>query len=471
MPFASYRRRRRVISGRGAYTSRYGTRLSGRGAYSYKNPGPVGKVGRTIGAMIGSRYAGPLGSWLGNRIGGLVHYPAKLFGSGAYRRRRNTGHGSGAYSFTGSGKMAPQVPEFINNADDSITICHREYICDIITHSTPGLFQVQDFYINPGSSLFPWLSTLVQTSYQQYQFSSLVFAFKSSSADSLNSTNTQLGTVIAAINYDATDQPYATRIELENTQWSQSLKPSADALIPVECATKQTFAKGLLYVLNAFQVPEGADPKLYYLGRLSIATIGFQAASVKIGSLYATYKVKLYKPVMLKPLAQGMQTSLARSGAAAATPLGTATVANIYNCNSLNIRISTATGQTITFDKSRLQIGTRIVLVWRFTGSGSVTCTYPAITSSGFAGLSMFSHGATGAPHDGAFWLSPYTGEAGTMMLMVYYFEVSGIDTDPWIKFGNGGNLPTSFICCDLQIQQFCGTRLDFIGGEVNCGP
>ena len=83
--------------------------------------------------------------------------------------------------------------------------------------------------------------------------------------------------------------------------------------IPVECDPKQTgLNNGLLYIINGNNVPTGADPKTYYLGKLFIGTTGLQGTSVNVGSLYVHYKVKLYKPVMTAPASNALVYTVPR---------------------------------------------------------------------------------------------------------------------------------------------------------------
>lgn len=292
-------------TGSGAYQRRvyqprrYARRIYGNGAYTYDNPGPYGRVGEFLGGHIGNYVApGGSGRTYGSKVGRYIgHKVGKLFGSGAYTYDPNASLESRPVT------LAPEMPKF-DVRGDSVTIAHREYLGDIISSSTAGAFDISSFDINPASSdSFPWLSTIAGQSFQQYKFDGLIFEFRSFSADALNSTNTALGSVSACICYDYNDQNPQSRYDIENTDWSSACKPSENMNIPVECKPSQTGMNGLLYVLNTPGVPAGADPKTYFMGKMFIATQGFQGTSVNIGSLYVTYKIRLFKPVMTRPLA------------------------------------------------------------------------------------------------------------------------------------------------------------------------
>lgn len=444
--------------GQGAY-KRYTVpyrRAYGKGAYNVDN-GPWANRGASVGGFIGGHYGGPVGkavgSWLGRRA---FHYPAKLFGSGSYDQV------SGGEVVPGqtARNIAPQVPTFTGaTKDDSVVISHREYLGDIITSSTPGAFNIQSFALNPSeTNSFPWLSNIVQPNYQQYKFDGLIFEFKSFSADALNSTNTALGSVFSCINYDYTDADLASRYEVENTDWSASCKPSEDMLIPVECKPRQTSLGGLLYVINGNTVPTNADPKMYYLGKMWIGTTGFQGTSVNIGSLYVTYKIRLYKPVMTRPLSNALIFSQARSTVDASNLWGTTTFASTSNCDSIGVSIS---GNVLTMSRARLVIGQRFMMVLYITGSVAGTVNYPTITHSG--GTSYNSFDGYGLPTAA----SPPNGSASTKMLMVNTFTVTNNSQDLTITLGGATGLPIGTTFSQVNISQVCGIPYNQIGQYV----
>ena len=343
----------------------------GSGAYTLDN-GPWAKRGAAAGSFIGGKFGGPVGAYLGGALGRrLFHYPAKLFGSGAYykRQRRPLIRGHGSYEVD---KMAPEVPTFSKNGD-YVEISHREYICDIISHATPGNTRVETFAISPSeTATFPWLASIVQPSFQQYKFEGCVFQFQSRSADALNSTNTALGSVVSGIDYDTTASDFNTRQEIENLQWSQSCKPSCDTNIPVECATRYTaLGGGMLYVLNQAGTPtEGVDLKTYILGKLYILTTGMQGSSVNLGSLYVTYKIRLYKPMISRPLSNANVVKYYRTGISNTAPLGVNTLLSTYTCDTLGVTFNSA-GTGISFRTDRLQAGMRLQLVLQIVGNSS----------------------------------------------------------------------------------------------------
>lgn len=436
--------RNRVMYGTGAYYLPKRTRISGRGDYTLENgtwANTGGYLGRLAGEAVGGKIGGMIGGWAGRRA---FHYPAKLFGSGSY--------GISNYPT----KLAPQIPQFSTSSyDDSVVIAHREYLGDIITSATPGAFKIESYGLNPSEvNAFPWLSNIVQPNFQQFKFEGLVFEFRSFSANALNSTNTALGSVFACINYDYTDEELTSRYEVENTDWSKSAKPSENFLVPVECKTRQTGMGGLLYVINGNNVPPNTDPKTYYLGKLWFGTTGFQAGSVNIGSLYITYKIRLYKPLMTKPLSNALYASYMFSGATNTTAhFGTALVANASNCDSIGLTFS---GNIMTISHKRLIVGQTFFFIY-YVGSATPTAgvVIPTIaTSSGLTGLAYFMNSA-GAPYSSSAAAQPQTAVLETNIMYVQQLSVVSNTSDQTITL-TGGVYPAT-ATCQVILAQFCG--------------
>jgi len=415
-------------------------KASGKGAYSFSKS--VGDIGEKVGAKAGG--------WLGRQA---LQRPAEWLGLGAYRRRVT---GRGAYSID-DGVLAPAVPRFVNNGnDDSIVVSHREYIGDVYTSSSANTFSVQSFDINPGSNItFPWLSTIAQTSFCQYRFDGLMFEFVSTSSDALNSTNTALGAVVACINYDSNDPAYASRMQMENTSWANACKPSQNLIIPVECDPKMTAMQGLLYVSNNGVLPNTADITSYNLGKLSIATTGFQGTSINIGSIYVTYKCRLFKPAMLPPLSNANRTLLIRTGCTTAVPFGTATSTTLAvpaECDTLGV---TFTATTITIPKKRLQNGQRFAMVAQFLhDSGAATC--PTVGySSNLDQFAAFGSAAATPVANPVFGFPNPVGATQVQCGFVTLFGINNDNADAVITL-SAGTLPANCVL-NVQIYQVCG--------------
>jgi len=76
----------------------------------------------------------------------------------------------------------------------------------------------------------------------------MVFEFVSTSANALNSTNTALGQVICATNYNSSAAIYANIAEALNSEFSTCTKPSESVMHMIECAPAQSYNGGFYYI-------------------------------------------------------------------------------------------------------------------------------------------------------------------------------------------------------------------------------
>jgi hypothetical protein len=214
--------------------------------------------------------------------------------------------GLGAYHING-GKlgMGHGPPMFSGGAAPHVR--HREYIGDV---SGSTAWQATSYRINPASeATFPWLNKLGDR-FEQYRLHGAVFEFVSTSADSLNSTNTALGTVIGAVVYDTKRNStpgvlptFNNKLEMENYQYAISGRPSRNYMYPVELAKSQTPLTEM-YLVDDYDFANDqntvGDSRFNDVGVFVLATIGMQASAV-IGELWVTYDVELIKPRIDSP--------------------------------------------------------------------------------------------------------------------------------------------------------------------------
>lgn len=232
---------------------------------------------------------------------GDYHCAPSRYGNGPTAHRLSFA-GLGDYKVKKNVFLSGSLPVMTNRSSGGGTVIRfQEYLKDIVTDQNPNTFNLSSLLLNPGNTnTFPFLSQ-VANNYEQYELEGLVFEFRSTSADALNSTNTALGSVMMATQYDVADAPFSTKQEMLNYEFSTSVKPSASTLHMIECDPRQTSISEL-YVLDGDTAPPNTDARLYHLGRFSIATTGFQGASVNIGELHVTYQVRLLKPKLYTTL-------------------------------------------------------------------------------------------------------------------------------------------------------------------------
>lgn len=415
------RRTKKRKSSRKSSSSRYGTSnrmgniriMQGRGAYRMNTRD-----------SFGTRWGGYAGSKLGEFVGGGLQ---SLVGLGDYSVKRNV-------------LLGGNLPQVVNNPSGGGTIIRfQEYLGDVITSPDANSFDIQSFLLNAANNrTFPFLSQIA-SNYEQFDFEGLLFEFKSTSADALNSVNTALGTVMLATQYDVLDTPFVSKLGMLNYEFSTAVKPSESCLHMIECAPRQTTITEL-YTLFGSATPETADPRMYFLGRFHVATTGFQGTSVNIGQLHCTYQVRLLKPKLFVTLGnangeyrRNLATTTSTAVYTDTLPLGTVaalaetaqTGANV-NIVATNIDI-TQVGTTLTFPPTTAVKFYRIICQW--SGDTAVAVVYPVTTFANCTQISLA--------------LSPLGGQTGSVVTRTDIISTTGNGLAPLLTYPAGGTLPT----------------------------
>lgn len=346
------------------YSRPYGGGGNGRAAVVYPSVYGYGDYKMNANDSLGTQWGGYLGAKGGEFLGG------------AAQQLLSTLTGFGDYSVKSNVLLAPELPTIINDSvKGGITFRHKEYLRDIITSGTAGAFNLDSYLLNPGNSkTFPWLSQVAQN-FEQYSLEGVIFEFRSMSADALNSTNTALGTVIMATNYDSLDTNFKGKGEMENYEWGMSCKPSVNMLHPIECAPRQTSITEL-YVLDG-PVPSGADPRLYHWGNMQIATTGFQGTSVNIGELWVTYQVRLLKGRIFQAIGLEIGTYIASNAVYTnALPLGPNLDSYVVDLDTIGMIIDPA-NRNIGFPINGVRKAYVVYIQW----TGTIAAyTFPSYT-------------------------------------------------------------------------------------------
>jgi len=253
-------------------------------------------VFRQLGSLVGSSILGSPGTALGQEAGA---YFGKITGMGAYKLNRNSlmTNSNGPISFSGIG--------------EGTVITHREFLTDI---TGSAAFTIQNYYINPGLvATFPWLSA-VAAQFEQYEMLGLVFEYRPTCANSVGTTNTALGTVVMATDYDVYDTNFSSKQQMEAYEFATSCVPYNSMVHPVECSPR-------LNILKNQYIRTGAvtgELHFYDVGNFQLATVGMQQPAV-IGELWVSYKVRLLKPKIPTPIGSNLPVWHAREN-----PIGTA---------------------------------------------------------------------------------------------------------------------------------------------------
>lgn len=194
--------------------------------------------------------------------------------------------------------IKPDVPE-IRNAkyrEGGTIIRHREYLGPVYSSATPGDFKIDSYALQPAQKRsFPWLAKLA-SSYEEYTPNGIMYEFKSTCSDAIaSSSNLALGQIMLATQYDSTDAPFASDIEMLNYSWAQSGKVSDCVVHFIECASNQSPLTHL-YTRLVDVEPLSDSLRFTDFGRFSIASQGLQGTSVNLGQLWVTYEFIFFKP-------------------------------------------------------------------------------------------------------------------------------------------------------------------------------
>jgi len=258
-------------------------------------------MGRALLRALGGIGGGAAGLLAGSPSAGLNYgyslgnSAATILGLGSYSVRSNS-------LYTNAIKTG-QVPN-MHTAGQSVIVRHKEYIGDVVSSATAGVFNATSFPINPGmAQTFPWLAGIANQ-YQEYTFRGLLFEYKSASADAIaSSTNTALGTVILTTRYNPILPAPSGKVDALNEYYSSDAKPSEDFCHFIECDPKEN-PFNVLYVRDS-TLPFGANNNSnnfslqnYDLGDLFVCTQGLQGTSVVCGEIWASYEVELRKPII-----------------------------------------------------------------------------------------------------------------------------------------------------------------------------
>lgn len=270
------------------------------------------------------------------------HYGGRrvVFGFGAYSVFAN--------SFMDMKGVSTGVPRVKNHAGET-RITHREFVGPVVSSATAGAFTNEAFVIQPGlGASFPWLS-LIAHAFSSYRLKGMLFEFVSSSGDSVGSTNTALGSVIMATNYNSNDAEYATLSQMLNSEYSVAEKPSRNIRHYIECGEGTQHVDEYFVRSNAV-LESGQNSNLYDFATFQIASNGCPGAGVTLGNLYVSYDIELLKPqVEAAPGSQILSASWALTLPTTAAYFP-GTITEIFN-SIPNFSISDTTASTFTLPR------------------------------------------------------------------------------------------------------------------------
>lgn len=239
-----------------------------------------GSLGSQLGGQLGlSRPGRSVGKSLGARL-------SKLIGSGDYEISdmpiansliKGSAAGSNGYAQFG-------------NASQGTRVQHREYLQDVFTPLTAGTFGITEFSVNPGLPFtFPYLANIAQN-FEEYKIRGLVFEYISTTSP--YNTNSAMGSVIMAMEYNAAAPPFTSKPQMENSDFAISARLDKNIMYGVECASN---VQNSYYVRNsASSLPlPMTDLGTFYVATQTPSTF---PANSNIGELWVTYDVEFFRP-------------------------------------------------------------------------------------------------------------------------------------------------------------------------------
>jgi len=315
-------------------------------------------AGGALGTVFNMPYLKGVGKWLGSGIG-------QIFGSGDYQMVGQRP----SYNVLTNDR---QIPQFTAGERTNI-VCHREYLGDLTGTTT---FSNRPYALNPGDkNTFPWLSTVAKN-YQQYRIHGMIFEFRPLITDYV--TNGAPGVVVFATNYNSADPLFRTKVEMENSEYAVSVKPTNNLIHAIECSPAETSITKL-YIRNG-PVPPGQDPRLYDMGLTQLASQG--NPTQLIGELWVSYCVEFFKPALPEDIGiDALSQSVTRTVFTNGNPLGTQADISVGDLPGV-----TVTGTGIFFDTSVPDGTYQLSVIW--SADVALAVTVPTFTLT--AGLTPY---------------------------------------------------------------------------------
>jgi len=442
----------RPIKGQGGYFSDI---LSGLGSLGGK---ALGSAFGPVGSMVG----GVSGGWLGNKL-------AKIAGFGKYKIKSNALLANQNFMFNEGNSS----PTFEYTKDGSVIICHREFLGVLnasasTTASNVTAFGGRFFNVNPtNSATFPWLHAIALM-FQEWEPMGIIFETKKLIGTTASAGGTivnNIGEVFAASIYDiqagyaevgnsgGLNLPFQNQSDMENTEFTQDHAAYESFYHPLECDPSQRITKNL--TCYAADIAVGTQIIGFPNNTNTLCLTQFASAyapqvSEALQEIFIIYKIKLMKPLIkFAPVSKNLFFRAdALASVVNATPLGLATSTTLPLVNRLAVgsslfpsSITTSTGSLLNFLSSSFSIGEKFEVSY-YVGGTAAAIAAPTISyGTGLVALAVYDNGTT-AQHS-----IPADAVSSARFQMVFAFSVTeaiSTTSTTFIKFGNGGTLPTN---------------------------
>jgi hypothetical protein len=343
-------------------------------------------------------------------------------------------------------------PQFVTKAPGCTRICKREYVGDVV--SAGGGFAMTSYQINPtNTTTFPWLSTVSQN-YDSFRFRGLIFEYISLSATAVSSTNTALGAVILATQYNVGSPPFISKLQMDQYEYAVSTVPSQSAIHPIECKP----GTDVLEVYYTYATLTG-DPRLSTMGTFNLATVGQQAAC-NIGELWVSYDIELLKPRLNSVSNSNTLFGTYYSALAAYSNGASITGTAAFTGSPAPVSLSYATGSynTLSFNQSTISLDPSkpgsfaIEMTYYFTGPyliGNTTTQVFSVGCNSFCGginLPGLPYPTLAGPNNAGGTLTSTSSAGGTYSFKFAVYVGSGLSANqvPLVTISNASLLLSS---------------------------
>lgn len=424
--------------------------LKGSGAYDMSNikaalKPVVREALANAGAAIGGM-SGPHGAAFGKVLGQKL---SRIIGSGDYESNTSVNsliHPPGGMA---SASFAPD--------QDVVRIRRREFLGDVLAPAVAGTFTNYPYSINPGlKATFPFLSQMAPN-YEEYCFDGLVFEFISSASPYISSS--ALGTVIAAMEYNASGPTFSSKYQMENSAHAISTRLDKNLMYGVECA-KGANAQNCYYVRTGTSVLPVTTTDLGTF-QLAVAPSASVPASTVLGELWVTYDICLKRPILNTSRYGVYHLYCSDTAVLPARPLGNTVVTET---NLGGASFTRASASTITF--ANATVGDQYLLTWWIVGGTNAAGvpTVPGITSGvgnvlshNFLYNDLASYTAGGQASGGAY----VTGVATLLVNFTFQLTAStgtitfGTTGTNWPSGAGGSEVIISYIGNNLKSGDF----------------
>lgn len=427
------------------------TKQKGGNKKKSKKSGGGSQAGVSYSNTSGPSNSGSFGSKLGGFLGDAAQRMlSHITGFGDYTVSQNSLY---------SGSVDSSGPPAFAGGRGQTRIVHREYIGDVL--SVGSAFSINYYLdINPSNQLaFPWLSTIANN-YETFKFHGLIFEYKTTSATAVASTNTALGVVVMATQYNIDDPVFTSKVQMEQFQFAVSTVPSNSMIHPVECKPQSGVTENL-YVYTGGT----GDLRFTQAGVFTLATAGQQAAA-NIGELWVSYDICLSMPRQSNVSAgfyyRWGVANASGTGGTSVDPFytNTSTVPLLATGNNIVASVGTnggsAGGNAGKIFIAPDEVGTYVLTIV-IVGASNATIAYSSTTLNG--GLVAASLMQSNASLDsGSFIVAPSQGASSNTMEWNISFTVpSGLAPSavPYVFLNNAGStLPATITTLQLTLQQ-----------------